>query len=232
MKTVYIPKGETVCYETLETERLVVKGCLKVTSGIKAKSISGNGMISAGTISADSICADDVEAGTIICQCLVAKRVQTPELFASESAAVSSFLSASYVETGTLTVCVSELDQVKAVEIINLPSKKRSLFGTLLASALRSFWTALTVKPQRETVYDADYEVIEPEAEQVIQQPVEEVKEEPKEEFDEELSRFVGTFKLLRNHGYTLKVVAGTPEENAPKFDFNKECIIFSERAA
>lgn len=31
MKTVYIPKGETVSYETLETDRLVVKGCLKVT---------------------------------------------------------------------------------------------------------------------------------------------------------------------------------------------------------
>ena len=27
MKTVYIPKGETVRYETLATDRLVVKGC-------------------------------------------------------------------------------------------------------------------------------------------------------------------------------------------------------------
>ena len=40
MKTVYIPKGETVTYETLETERLVVKGCLKVAYGIRARSIS------------------------------------------------------------------------------------------------------------------------------------------------------------------------------------------------
>ena len=39
MKTVYIPKGETVSYETLETERLVVKGCLKVACGIKALSL-------------------------------------------------------------------------------------------------------------------------------------------------------------------------------------------------
>ena len=50
MKTVYIPKGETVRYETLETDRLVVKGCLKVTYGIKAKTISGGGMITAGTV--------------------------------------------------------------------------------------------------------------------------------------------------------------------------------------
>ena len=30
MKNVYIHRGETVCYATLETDHLVVKGCLKV----------------------------------------------------------------------------------------------------------------------------------------------------------------------------------------------------------
>ena len=53
MKTVYIPKGETVSYETLETDRLVVEGCLKVVYGIKARTISGGGMITASTVSAD-----------------------------------------------------------------------------------------------------------------------------------------------------------------------------------
>ena len=43
MKTIYIPKGETVSYENLTTDRIVVKGCLRVLDGIKAKSISGNG---------------------------------------------------------------------------------------------------------------------------------------------------------------------------------------------
>ena len=62
MKTVYIPKGETVSYETLETERLVVKGCLKVPYGIKAKTISGSGVIIASTVSADDIRVDDLEA--------------------------------------------------------------------------------------------------------------------------------------------------------------------------
>ena len=37
MKNVYIPRGETVCYETLETDYLVVKGCLKVAHSLKAK---------------------------------------------------------------------------------------------------------------------------------------------------------------------------------------------------
>ena len=41
MKNVYIPRGETVCYETLETDYLVVKGCLKVAHSLKAKTIRG-----------------------------------------------------------------------------------------------------------------------------------------------------------------------------------------------
>ena len=127
MKTVYIPKGETVSYETLETGRLVVKGCLKVAYGIKAKTISGNGIITAGTVSADDIRVDDLEAASVTCQRLIAKRVQTPELFAFESAAVSCFLSSAYVATGKLTVALSEIDEVKADEVIHLKPRKRSL---------------------------------------------------------------------------------------------------------
>ena len=114
MKTVYIPKGEIVRYESLMTEHLVVHGCLQVSNGIKARTITGQGTISAGTIDADVIRVDDVEAGSIVCKRLLAKRVQSPEVFASESAAVSCFLSAAYVETGRLTVTLSEIDEVKA----------------------------------------------------------------------------------------------------------------------
>ncbi len=141
MKTVYIPKGEIVRYESLMTEHLVVHGCLQVSNGIKARTITGQGTISAGTIDADVIRVDDVEAGSIVCKRLLAKRVQSPEVFASESATVSCFLSAAYVETGRLTVTLSEIDEVKAEEVVNLTPKKRTLIGTLLASLLRSFWT-------------------------------------------------------------------------------------------
>lgn len=205
MKTVYIPKGETVSYETLETDRLVVKGCLKVAYGIKAKTISGSGMISAGTVSADDIRVDDLEAASVTCQRLIAKRVQTPELFAFESAAVSCFLSSAYVATGRLTVALSEVDEIKADEVIHLKPRKRSLFRLLLASALRSFWTSLTAHPQKAEVMDADFEPVK--------------KDE--ESTDEELNRIVGMFKLARDSGYTLKLIPGTPEKNAPVF--NKE---------
>ena len=202
MKTVYIPKGETVRYETLETDRLVVKGCLKVTYGIKAKTISGGGMITAGTVSADDIRVDDLEAASVTCQRLIAKRVQTPELFAFESAAVSCFLSSAFVATGKLTVALSEIDEVKADEVIHLKPKKRSLFRLLLASALRSFWTSLTARPVKDEVMDADFEPVKKDEEPV----------------DEELNRFVGMFKLARESGYTLKIIPGTPEKNAPVF--------------
>ena len=202
MKTVYIPKGETVRYETLATDRLVVKGCLKVAYGIKAKTISGNGIIMAGTVSADDIRVDDLEAASVTCQRLIAKRVQTPELFAFESAAVSCFLSSAFVATGKLTVALSEIDEVKADEVIHLKPRKRSLFRLLLVSALRSFWTSLTARPVKREVMDVDFEPVKKDEEPV----------------DEELNRFVGMFKLARESGYTLKIIPGTPEKNAPVF--------------
>ena len=53
----------------------------------------------------------------------------------------------------------------------------------------------------------------------------------PKSPSDEELSRFVNMFKLARESGYTLKLVPGTPEENAPVFDFAAEAFA-SQKAA
>mgnify|MGYP000746659600 CR=1 FL=1 len=69
MKTVYIPKGETVHYESLATEHLVVHGRLRVTYGVKAQSITGSGVIDAGSINADTVCIDDVESGRLPSVC-------------------------------------------------------------------------------------------------------------------------------------------------------------------
>lgn len=80
MKTIYIPKGETIRYESLATEHLVVHGCLQVTCGITAKTITGYGTVHAGTVNADVIRVDDMDAGSIVCKRLLAKRVQSPEV--------------------------------------------------------------------------------------------------------------------------------------------------------
>ena len=175
MKTIYIPKGESIHYESLTTEHLVVHGHLHVDYGIKAKTITGGGTINAGTVDADVIRVDDVESGSIVCKRLLAKRVQSPEVFASESAAVSCFLSAAYVETGKLTVTLSEIDTVNAAEIVNLAPKKRTLFGTLLASAFRSIWTVLTVPGQKELKAMAD---VDDNVREDVVEPVQEEKQE------------------------------------------------------
>lgn len=243
MKTVYIPKGHTVCYESLETEHLVVKGCLKTAYGVKAKTITGGGVLNAGTVSADVVCVDELEAGSAFCRRLLAKRVQTPELFASDNATVSCFLSAAYVETGKLTVAISEIDEVKADEVVYLKPKKRGMLATLLLSALRSFWTSITAPNGRYEPMDADYApdssgpeaddpkaaVPEPDSDAANHsgspaEPEAGQKQVPEGGVDEELNRFIAIFKLLRDSRYTLKIIPGTPEENAPAaIDFGKK---------
>ena len=245
MKTVYIPKGHTVCYESLETEHLVVKGCLKTAYGVKAKTITGGGVLNAGTVSADVVCVDELEAGSTFCRRLLAKRVQTPELFASDSATVSCFLSAAYVETGKLTVAISEIDEVKADEVVYLKPKKRGMLATLLLSALRSFWTGLTARNGLYEPMDADYTPAESGTEAAGQSgavpevnadtahtPETDAKPEAgqipeaEDEPDEELNRVIGLFKLARESGYTLRLIPGTPEENAPAFNFQEQRVI------
>ena len=199
MKTVYIPKGETVTYEELTTGKLVVQGRLVVQGTLNAKSISGCGVISVGELRADTIVADDVSAETIICEKLLAKRVSAVELFASDSALVSGYLSCTHVETGKLTVALNEIETVEAREIVNLRPKKRGLLRTLLLSTLRSCWLALTYAPPAE---DADYEPAEDTREKVAD-TVREIMEED----DQELQRLVTTYRFLRGSGYSLKIV-------------------------
>ena len=120
MKTVYIPSGESRSYEYLVTDNLIVNGHLNVVNGVKARSISGRGVITAGTVYCDVSTVDEIETTTVVCRCLMARRVSAAEVFASDSAAVSCFLSSAYVETGKLTVALSEIDELKADEVINL----------------------------------------------------------------------------------------------------------------
>lgn len=232
MKTIYIPKGETVRYESVATENLIVKGCLEVAYSVTAKHISGGGVIHAQSISADVIRADELEASTITCKRLIAKRVSAPEIFASDSAAVSCYLSAAYVETGRLTVALGDIDEVKATEVINLTPKKRGLLGTLLASALRAFWLSHFAKPAKSDtsqVLDADYAPAEetvPQAKSAEETVSDELGPEgmdPEEQDDFELKRIIAQFKLARESGYTLRLIPGTPEENAPVFHFGAE---------
>ena len=244
MKTVYIPKGETVCYENLETERLVVMGCLKVTYGISAKTISGNGVLFAQAIYADDIRAREIDAASVICNRLLANQAQVQELIASESAAVSTFLAAQTVKTGRLTVTVSEVDEVEAEEVVNLGAKKRSLFGLLLISALRSLWAILTAPAVRETktvdkqeTHDDDHhggspsDDGDPVMREKIAETVREIMEQQKASAtptkegaaSPDMAQMQNIFQLLRDQGCMLQIVPGKSEDVTPFFGFEAE---------
>ena len=213
MKTMCIPKGQALNYDSLETEHLVVNGVLNVAHGLRARTISGDGLILAGTISADDVRVREIEAASVYCLRLAARRVQAAEVFASESAAVSCYLCADYVAADRLTVALHEGGKIDAHEIIVLTPKKRSLFRLLLVSALRALWVS-KIRPFFEgEVLDAEYR-------QVQEDPSAGKADAPR---DVELERVVSIFKLLRSSGYTLKIIPGTPEENAPRFDFPVE---------
>lgn len=216
MKTMCIPKGRTAAYDTLEADRLVVNGCLKVDHALKAKTISGSGVILAGTISADDIRAREIEAASVYCLRLSAKRIQAAEVFASESAVVSCYLCADYVAANRLTVALHDVGKIDAREVVNLPQKKVHPFWMLLAAVLRPFQVLMSVfRAVFHTGEDLDAEY-----RQVREKSS---AEKPKEPRDEELERFTAIFKLLRSSGYTLKIIPGTPEENAPVLDFEAE---------
>lgn len=222
MKKIYIPKGQTVTYDSLETGRLVVNGCLKVTHSLKADSISGNGVIFAGTISADDIHAGEIEAAAVYCLRLAAKRVQAAEVFASESAAVSCYLAADYVASAHLTVALHDVGKIDGGEVSILTPKKRSLFRLLLASALRTAWASLTA-PRKGEVMDAEYRQVN-EPEKAPAPPAKKPNDAPE---DEELARMVSLFQLVRDSGYTLKIIPNAPDEDAPEFGADSKRIDF-----
>ena len=221
MKTVYIPAGATYNYETLVTDDVIVHGYLHVTNGLKAKHISGRGFITAGEVSADIVDVTELECGTVICRRLLAQRVSVNEAMISESAAVSRFFSANYVKAPSLTVAVSEIGEADADEIVHLTPKPRGMLLTLLFSRLRTFWLRLTAsrpqgrfeKPRTESEEPSDTpEDAETKAniakivQEVLAQQAAEKAACADDADDFELQRMIGTFKLLRDKGYTAKV--------------------------
>ncbi|MBR1566220.1 MAG: hypothetical protein IJ649_05605 [Oscillospiraceae bacterium] len=245
MKTLYIPKGESRTYESLAIDRIVVHGSLDVKNGLKAKRVTGHGYVTAGTISADVISVDEVETARVTCKRLMAKRVYAAEVCASDSIVVSCSLTAAYVETGKLTTALSEIDEVRADEIVNLRPRRRGMLLTLLASALLSLWLSLTTPREKkakkqknektvakaeelktETPKAADESAAEADnetREQVIK-TVNEIMSEnniPTDNGDTELKAVVSAFLLLREQGYQLRVLPAQAE-NTPVFGFEQ----------
>ena len=249
MKTLYIPKGESRTYESLAIDRVVVHGSLDVATGLKAKLITGHGYVTAGTISADVIEADDVETARVTCKRLMAKRVYAAEVYASDSVVASCSLTAAYVETGKLTTALSEIDEVKADEAVNLTPRRRGMMLTLLVSALLSLWLSITTPREKKAKKQKNEKTVAKAAEQKpaattpksdedetttetdnqtreqVVKTVHEIMSEndiPTDNGDAELKALVSAFLLLREQGYQLRVLPAATTEIAPLFGFEQ----------
>ena len=240
MKNLYIPKGKTLHYESLSCQNLVVDGVLVVEETLRARSISGKGILDVGTISARHVAAMDVECASLIAESLAAERVCAAEVILSGPAVVSCYLEAEYVETPKLTVGKSKIGTLRAADVVNLPEKKRGMLRALAAGFLRRLWLSLT----HRIPVDADYapaalasesagalQEEQPAAEsensfsgeQSEQETVESCVSLDDLEDDFEFKRLRAMYRLLRNYGYTLRIAkreelertesdAGSPE--------------------
>ena len=50
MKTLYVPKGKTLHYERLECQTIIADGTLVVDGAVRAKRITGKGLLDAGSV--------------------------------------------------------------------------------------------------------------------------------------------------------------------------------------
>lgn len=156
MKTVYVPKGETVSFCDLATDHIVVKGHLLVSGDLTAKSISGPGSVEAGEICANRINVGELRSYQVRCDELTAGQAEVLEVFASQRIAVSSKLTAGFVKTKRLAMARNEIEAVEAGEIICLSAKPRRMRWFLLAARLRAWWMRFTA-PEDDAV-DAEFE--------------------------------------------------------------------------
>lgn len=239
MKTIYVPKGETVRYHDLYADRIIVDGCLRVECSLIAKNIGGNGAVHAGKVSANNIRTGYLDACSVLCKRLLAERVDAPEVFASECVVVSGVLSSCMVETPKLTAAIYEVEELKVKDLVSVQAKQRSIWAILFITTLQAIIAAISAKLSKVKAMDADYEMVEPDGEETstpaahptqvaapAAPPAAESSSKVTGPVDEELNRIVNLFLLSRKSGYTLRLIPGTPEENAPVFDFEQERII------
>lgn len=224
-KTMYIPKGQGLAFDNVTCENLIVNGSLTVSGSIKAKHISGNGLIIADSISASSFSGYHMYAKIIVVDKIVANQVWADEIHAVHSMAVSSFIKASSVKTGKITASDTDIENLETDEFIKLSAGKRSLLGTLFASAVRSKWATLMYH-----MNDHDEKCDIPEDDDFGDDEIDfaEVSKNTGEENlsqDPELQRIIEMYKQSKDMGYNCEITLKNKESNcaAPVDPFGEE---------
>ena len=216
MKNLYIPKGKTLHYQTLSCQNIVNDGVLVVEETIRARNISGKGILDAGTISARHVAAMDIECAAIVGETLAAERVCAVEVTLSGPAVVSCYLEAEYVETPKLTVGKSSIGTLRSPDVVNLPDKKRGITSALVAGFFCRLWLSLTRRTPVDAPYvSADSPALDDAENQVTEQtpddlqPQEAIQNEAVNaslEDDFEFKRLKAMYCLLKDCGYTLRL--------------------------
>lgn len=129
MKTLYVPKGKTLHYERLECQTIIADGTLVVDGAVRAKRITGKGLLDAGSVYSPAVSVRDLDTVKVVCDLLAAEYVQAVEVIVSSSAVVSRYLEAEYVEGQKLTVSKHQISELRVEEFTYLPEKKRGVIG-------------------------------------------------------------------------------------------------------
>lgn len=218
MKKLFVPRGESVAYQSIHTDELVVKGYLEVDDDIRARHISGDGIIVAGSISADTLVMDEVEAGVVTADKIVAHRMTAPEC-RGKVILVTGYLGAERVKAGKLTVGLSDIREVEADEVVNLSGKRHSLLGALVLSWLRCKWMDLRRRSEKEKPQDSEQassdttdtgDTTSSAGSGIVElRPSADVadKWDPEDAEDFEFLRLKGLYSLLKDQGFALRLI-------------------------
>lgn len=160
MKTLYVPKGKTLHYERLECQTIIADGTLVVDGAVRAKRITGKGLLDAGSVYSPAVSVRDLDTVKVVCDLLAAEYVQAVEVIVSSSAVVSRYLEAEYVEARKLTVSKHQISELRVEEFTYLPEKKRGVIGALLSGFFRRLWLSV----RHRTPINAPYKQSSPNA--------------------------------------------------------------------
>lgn len=161
MKTLYVPKGKTLHYERLECQTIIADGTLVVDGAVRAKHITGKGLLDAGSVYSPTVSVRDLDTVKVVCDLLAAEYARAVEVIVSSSAVVSRYLEAEYVEAKKLTVNKHQISELRVGEFTYLPEKKRSVIGALLSGFFRRLWLSI----KHRTPIDAPYKQSSPNVE-------------------------------------------------------------------
>ena len=99
MKTLYVPKGKTLHYERLECQTIIADGTLVVDGAVRAKHITGKGLLDAGSVYSPTVSVRDLNTVKVVCDLLAAEYARAVEVIVSSSAVVSRYADATAART-------------------------------------------------------------------------------------------------------------------------------------